>query len=149
MLDDHYTILGIHRDPTPEEIHDAYLAVAKTCHPDTNPDDPEAAKKFIRVQAAYDVLSNRISRMKYDRTSISFATARNGKMHARPAATPTAAKKTPQASGGKVIERFYRESDPRLEIKEKLVNRAFALVITVYALVIIAYVLLVIHLFTR
>jgi len=41
MLDDHCTILGIHRNATPEEIHDAYLAVAKTCHPDTNPDDPE------------------------------------------------------------------------------------------------------------
>jgi len=114
MLDDHYTILGIHRNATPEEIHDAYLAVAKTCHPDTNPDDPEAAKKFVRAQAAYDVLSNHILRAKYDRTSVSYATVRNGKTHARPASTATAPKKTPQPSDGKVIKPFYRDRDRRV-----------------------------------
>jgi curved DNA-binding protein CbpA len=77
--DDYYTVLGIQRDATEEAIHQAYFALARQYHPDVNPEDPESAKKFIKLQAAFEVLTDPVARASYNRTRISYATVRAAK----------------------------------------------------------------------
>jgi len=64
---DFYEILEVHRGATPEEINAAYRKKALKFHPDTNPDDPDAANKFKQVAQAYEVLGNKEKREIYDR----------------------------------------------------------------------------------
>ncbi len=58
MVNDPYSVLGISRDATPEEIKKAYRTQAKKYHPDLHPNDPVAAKKMNEVNEAYDMLTN-------------------------------------------------------------------------------------------
>jgi hypothetical protein len=74
--EDYYTVLGVRRDASLEQIAEAYRRMARKCHPDANPDDPQAERQFMKVQAAFEVLSDPAKRAAYDRTSISFATVR-------------------------------------------------------------------------
>ena len=62
---DHYTLLGIQRSATPDDIRRAYLKAAKKLHPDHNtaPGDTEL---FMDVQQAYQVLSDPVRRASYD-----------------------------------------------------------------------------------
>ncbi|MGB9800505.1 MAG: DnaJ domain-containing protein [Thermanaerothrix sp.] len=62
---DYYNILRIPLDATAEEIRSAYFAAIRAYHPDVNP-SPEAREIFIRVQEAYEVLSNPQRRATYD-----------------------------------------------------------------------------------
>jgi DnaJ-class molecular chaperone len=62
----HYQLLGIPRIATQEQIRRAYRALAKTLHPDVNP-SKDAAKKFAKLAAAYETLSNVETRRAYDR----------------------------------------------------------------------------------
>lgn len=55
---DPYEVLGVDRNASDEEIKRAYRRLAKKYHPDTNPDDPEAAKKMQQINAAYDQIKN-------------------------------------------------------------------------------------------
>ena len=64
---DHYETLGIARDATDDEIKRAYKKLARTYHPDLNPDDAEAEAKFKQVGAAYEVLRDPQRRASYDR----------------------------------------------------------------------------------
>jgi curved DNA-binding protein len=64
---DYYEILGVARDVTPEAIKKAYRTLARKHHPDVNPGDKAAEKKFKEVQQAYDVLSDPEKRALYDR----------------------------------------------------------------------------------
>ena len=64
---DHYETLGVERDATDEELKRAYRKLARQYHPDANPDDPEAEASFKQVSAAYEVLSDRERRARYDR----------------------------------------------------------------------------------
>jgi hypothetical protein len=68
--------LGVHRSASPEEIAKAYRELARKYHPDLNPDDPEAEKKFEEIQAAFEVLSDPEQRAAYNRLDISFKTTR-------------------------------------------------------------------------
>ena len=63
---DMYEILGVSRTATPEEIKSAYRKKALQHHPDRNPGDEEAEKKFKEVQEAYDVLSDWSKRAIYN-----------------------------------------------------------------------------------
>jgi len=58
MVKDPYTVLGVSKSATPEEIKSAYRKMAKKYHPDLHPDDPEAAIKMNEVNEAYDILSH-------------------------------------------------------------------------------------------
>jgi molecular chaperone DnaJ len=62
---DHYEVLGVQRDATPEEIKKAYRKLARELHPDVNPSD-DAAERFKSVTHAYDVLSDPDQRERYD-----------------------------------------------------------------------------------
>ncbi|WP_299026160.1 DnaJ domain-containing protein [uncultured Thermanaerothrix sp.] len=62
---EYYNLLKVPLDATAEEIRAAYFAATRTYHPDVNP-SPEVRQMFIRVQEAYEVLSNPQRRATYD-----------------------------------------------------------------------------------
>ena len=72
MAEDFYKTLGVKRDAAAAEIEKAYRTLARKYHPDLNPDDKTAKKKFQAVQAAFDVLSDPKKRELYDRYGSSF-----------------------------------------------------------------------------
>jgi DnaJ-class molecular chaperone len=74
MAEDYYKILGVHRDASQAEIQKAYRELARKYHPDLNPDDKAAQKKFQEVQTAFDVLNDSEKREMYDRYGSSFET---------------------------------------------------------------------------
>ncbi|XP_054711768.1 LOW QUALITY PROTEIN: dnaJ homolog subfamily B member 11-like [Uloborus diversus] len=63
---DFYSILGVPRSATLNQIKKAYRKLAKEFHPDKNPDNPNAAEKFQDLGAAYEVLSDEEKRKTYD-----------------------------------------------------------------------------------
>ncbi|MEM7799295.1 MAG: J domain-containing protein [Chloroflexota bacterium] len=63
---DYYNILGVSKSADDKEIKRAYRELAKEYHPDRNPDNPEAEKKFKDVSEAYEVLSDSEKRQMYD-----------------------------------------------------------------------------------
>lgn len=63
---DYYKILGIDKNATAEDIKKAYRKLARKMHPDLNPDDKEAHKKFQAINEANEVLSDPEKRKKYD-----------------------------------------------------------------------------------
>ena len=62
----YYEELGINKEATMTEIKRAYRHLAKKYHPDKNPGDEKAAKRFVRIAAAYEVLGDEESRKEYD-----------------------------------------------------------------------------------
>lgn len=63
---DYYSILGVPKTATADEIKKAYRKLARKYHPDVNPNDNEAKLKFQQVNEANEVLSNPENRKKYD-----------------------------------------------------------------------------------
>jgi DnaJ-class molecular chaperone len=70
MALDLYQRLGLKRGASEAEIKKAYRSLAKQLHPDRNKDNPDAAKRFSEVTHAYDLLSDKDKRAKYDRGEI-------------------------------------------------------------------------------
>lgn len=64
---DYYQVLGVAKDADEKTIKKAYRKLARKYHPDVNPDNPEAERKFKEVNEAYEVLSSPEKRAKYDR----------------------------------------------------------------------------------
>jgi len=63
---DYYSILGVSKSASADEIKKAYRKLARKYHPDINPNDEEAKKKFQQVNEANEVLSDSEKRKKYD-----------------------------------------------------------------------------------
>jgi DnaJ-class molecular chaperone len=85
MAEDHYKTLGVRREASQTDIQKAYYELAKKYHPDKNPGDKSAKKKFQQIQAAFDVLSNPEKREMYDRYGSSFETMGAGGPQGGPA----------------------------------------------------------------
>jgi DnaJ-class molecular chaperone len=67
---DLYQQLGVKRGASEAEVKKAYRSLAKQLHPDRNKDNPKAAERFAKVTQAYDILSDKDRRAKYDRGEI-------------------------------------------------------------------------------
>src|SRR6201999_4338354 len=63
---DYYKVLGINKNASADEIKTAYRKLARKHHPDLNPNDKEANKKFQQINEANEVLSDPEKRKKYD-----------------------------------------------------------------------------------
>ena len=67
---DLYQQLGVKRGASEAEIKKAYRSLAKQLHPDRNKDNPKSAERFAQVTKAYDLLSDKDKRARYDRGEI-------------------------------------------------------------------------------
>ena len=63
---DYYEVLGVDKNADDAALKKAYRALAKKYHPDMNPGDKEAEKKFKEASEAYAVLSDPEKRRQYD-----------------------------------------------------------------------------------
>lgn len=73
-MNDFYSTLGLEKNANDADIKRAYRKKAQEYHPDKNPGNTEAEKKFKQVQEAYEVLSDKQKRSQYDQ----FGSAGNG-----------------------------------------------------------------------
>ncbi|MEJ2134605.1 MAG: DnaJ domain-containing protein [Desulfofustis sp.] len=65
-IKDYYAILGVTPDSDEAQIRSQYRKLAMRCHPDRNPDDPQAEEKFKEIAEAYGVLTDPHKRSQYD-----------------------------------------------------------------------------------
>ncbi len=70
MSNDPYEILGLKKTATADEIKKAYRKLARSSHPDLNPDDPAAEARFKAASHAYDLLKDPETRARFDRGEI-------------------------------------------------------------------------------
>jgi DnaJ-class molecular chaperone len=70
MAADPYSTLGVARNASEKDIKSAYRKLAKELHPDRNKDNPKAAERFSDVTKAYDLLSDKDKRARFDRGEI-------------------------------------------------------------------------------
>ncbi len=73
MADDPYSVLGVARTASDEDIRQAFRKLAKQLHPDVNPNDASAGERFRRASAAYEILGDPAKRQAYDRGEIDAA----------------------------------------------------------------------------
>lgn len=69
-MSDPYSTLGVARGASEKDIKSAYRKLAKELHPDRNADNPKAAERFSKVTQAYDLLSDKDKRARFDRGEI-------------------------------------------------------------------------------
>jgi molecular chaperone DnaJ len=76
--EDYYTILGVAKSATQSEIKKAYHKLAMQYHPDKNTGNPDAEKKFKKINEAYDVLKDEQKRSLYDQVGHASFVGSNG-----------------------------------------------------------------------
>jgi DnaJ-class molecular chaperone len=65
-VDDLYTLLGVAKGATQDQIKSAYRKLARRLHPDLNPGNKQTEEKFKKISAAYDILGDATKRARYD-----------------------------------------------------------------------------------
>ena len=70
MAEDPYSLLGVPKSASDDDIRKAYRKLAKQFHPDLNPGNPSAAERFKKVSAANDIIGDAEKRRRYDRGEI-------------------------------------------------------------------------------
>ena len=63
----HYEVLEVSSSAPKAEIKKAFRAKAVLCHPDKFPNEPEKNQQFLKISAAYEVLSDNLKRADYDK----------------------------------------------------------------------------------
>lgn len=70
MADDPYSVLGVARDASDDDIRRAFRRLAKELHPDVRPNDQVSSDRFKRVSLAYEVIGDPEKRRRFDRGEI-------------------------------------------------------------------------------
>lgn len=83
MVTDPYSVLGISRDASKEEVKRAYRKKAKEYHPDLHPNDPRAAEKMNEINEAYDMLSNPEKYQKREQSGAGYGNHSSGEYQQR------------------------------------------------------------------
>lgn len=78
MAQDYYSILGVNRDSSTDDIKKAYRKLAHQYHPDKNPGNKESEEKFKEINNAYQVLGDTQKRAQYDRFGVDPTTNTGG-----------------------------------------------------------------------
>lgn len=106
---DYYKILEIDKGATPEEIKKAYRKLARKFHPDVNPNDKEAHKKFQQINEANEVLSDPEKRKKYDQYGKDWQHAEHFEQQRQQRARPPRQESYPDGdfSGGADFSSFF------------------------------------------
>jgi curved DNA-binding protein CbpA len=112
MQKDFYLVLRVSRSATAEEIKLAYREMALIHHPDRNPGNGAAAKKFMLVKEAYEILSNPHERLLHDQ-ELKF---QEGKAWAPKSSHPAA---RPPAKAPDVPPQDYHPDKPRKGLTER------------------------------
>lgn len=113
---DYYEILGVPRTATPKEVKAAFRKLARKHHPDLNPGDPEAERRFKEVNQAHEVISDPEKRRKYDEFGRDWQRYEQWEAAGRPGPSPfggggpAPAGGVPFAAGGPQVE--YRTVSP-------------------------------------
>jgi DnaJ-class molecular chaperone len=81
MTDDPYKALGLKKSATADEIKKAYRKIARTSHPDLNPDDAAAELRFKAASAAFDLLKDPETRARFDRGEIDASGTEKPRQH--------------------------------------------------------------------
>lgn len=69
-MQDPYSVLGVSKSASQQEIKSAYRKLAKKLHPDANPGNEKIAEQFKAVSAAYNIIGDEKTRGQYDRGEI-------------------------------------------------------------------------------
>lgn len=83
-MENYYEILAVRRGASTEEIKKSYRRLSKLYHPDINPNDKAAVKKFAAINAAYTILCNPKLRKEYDEKLCFYAPRRNDPVEEQP-----------------------------------------------------------------
>ena len=67
---DPYSVLGVTKSASADEVKKAFRKLAKKYHPDQNKGDPKAQEKFAEVSSAYEILGDDKKRAQFDRGEI-------------------------------------------------------------------------------
>jgi DnaJ-class molecular chaperone len=78
---DPYTVLGVKKDASQDDLQKAYRRLAKKLHPDLNPGNKRAEEEFKEIAAAYDLLGDPDKRARFDRGEIDASGAERPQQH--------------------------------------------------------------------
>lgn len=116
MTVDPYAALGVKKSATADEIKKAYRKIARSSHPDLNPDDKTAESKFKAASHAYDLLKDPETRARFDRGEIDASGAEKNerqyyKSYAEAPGNPYRSARAPEGFGdaSDIFSEFLRQ----------------------------------------
>ena len=114
---DFYSVLGVSRDASPQEVKRAYRKLAMQYHPDKNPNNRQAEERFKEATRAYKVLANQEKRKQYDMFGEQGPEA--GPPPPRPGAGPTAPPRSGKVSDvfGDIFGDFFKRKNKNVTQK--------------------------------